>query len=77
MEKDTGGLAAISGFPTEFVALGKSIGACAFFNICIANTNSLQNACCWLWISVTAWQAAGPAQIFTMPPGPLLTQRMK
>lgn len=31
MEKDTGGLAAISGFPTEFVALGNSIGACAFF----------------------------------------------
>lgn len=30
MEKDTGKLAAVSGFPTEIVALGKSIGACAF-----------------------------------------------
>lgn len=53
MEKDTGGLAAISGFPTELVALGKSIGACAFFYIYI--TNSLHNACYWLWISITAW----------------------
>lgn len=55
MEKDTGGLAAISGFPTEFVALGNSIGACAFFNIYITNTNSLHNACYWLWIRITAW----------------------
>ena len=30
-ETDTGGLAAISGFPTKSVALGKSVGACAFF----------------------------------------------
>lgn len=33
MEKDPGGLAAASGFPTEFVAFGKSVGAWAFKNI--------------------------------------------
>lgn len=33
MEKDTGKLAAVSGFPTEIVALGKSTGACAFLYV--------------------------------------------
>lgn len=52
MEKDTGKLAAVSGFPTEIVALGKSIGACAFWyiHIYIKHKHSLHDAQYWLGI---------------------------